>query len=232
MWTPKRTVLVLGVVTIATLAILMLGRSGETDGQSSPSSVSPADTATAEASAQVSDAVEVDEPVGADPVDWEPLEFERSAEGARRAAIAYLESTEQAVTLRPEEAAMGARLMASAGFADEFAADTEARMVELRESIPAGITVRLAPIETRVSADGDSWRVSVWFVEAITVGTDAVVDDWRTASYRLVWEDGTWKIDGFVSERGPMPGRGSQPASESPSGFEAMLSGFDDEGLS
>lgn len=232
MWTPKRTVVVLGVATITTGAVLMLGRSAETDGQSSPSSVSPVDTATAEASAPVSGPIEIDEPVIADQVDWEPLEFERSVEGARSAAITYLESTEEAVTLSPEQAAVGARSMASAAFQDEFAADTEARMAELRESIPAGITLRLAPIETRVSADGDSWQVSVWFVEAITVGTDAVVDDWRTASYRLVWEDGTWKIDEFASERGPMPGRGSQPASESPSGFEALLSGFDDEGLS
>ena len=105
-------------------------------------------------------------------------------------------------------------------------------MVELRDTIPIGITLRLAPIETRVTPDGDGWRVSVWFVEAITIGTDGVVDDWRTATYRMVWEDNIWKIDAFTSERGPMPGRGSQPASETPAGFEALLEGFDDEGLS
>ena len=73
--------------------------------------------------------------------------------------------------------ASGSAMPTEIAFADEFATDTEARMAELWESIPAGITLRLAPIETRVSADGDAWRVSVWFVEAITVGTDAVVDD-------------------------------------------------------
>lgn len=233
MWTPRRTVIALGAVTLAAGTLMLLGRGSEgTNDQSSPLSGSPVDTATAETSVPVPDPTEIDEPVVAAPVEWEPLEFERSADGARGAAIAYLETTEEAVTLSPEEAAAGARSMASAAFADDFAADTEARMAELWESIPAGITLRLAPIETRVSADGDAWRVSVWFVEAITVGTDAVVDDWRTASYRLVWEEGTWKIDEFASERGPMPGRGSQPASASPSAFEALLSGFDDEGLS
>ena len=158
--------------------------------------------------------------------------FEQTAAGARAAAVAYLESTETGVTLQPAEAGAWARESASADYADEFAADTEARMVELWETIPEGITLRLAPVETRLVADGDAWLVSVWFVEAITIGTEGVVDDWRTATYRRVWEGGTWKIDRFASERGPMPGRGTSPGSETPAGFEALLAGFDDEGLS
>ena len=160
------------------------------------------------------------------------FEHEPTAAGARSAAIAYLESTEDAVTLRPAEAAAWARESASAAYAYEFGADTERRMVELWQTIPEGVTVRLAPIETRVIAGQDGWLVSVWFVEAITIGSEGVVDDWRTASYEMVWEDNSWKIDGFVSERGPMPGRGTNPTSMSAPAFEALLAEFDDEGLS
>ena len=97
---------------------------------------------------------------------------------------------------------------------------------------PNGVSLRLAPIEARSTVSGDAWIVSVWFVEAISIGSAAVVDDWRTVTYRMVWEDQTWKVDSFASERGPTPGRGTQPASSTPAGFEVLLDGFSDEGLS
>jgi hypothetical protein len=157
--------------------------------------------------------------------------FDRSETGARDAAVGYLESTELAVEMSPADAAELARSMASDRYRDEFAVETEQSMVELWETIPDGITLRLSPLEARATAVGDDWIVSVWFVEVISIGTDAVVDDWRTVTYRMVWQDGTWKIDSFESERGPTPGRGTQPASSTPAGFEALLDGFSDEGL-
>ncbi len=159
-------------------------------------------------------------------------QFERSEAGARAAAVTYLEATEDAVAMTPGEAAAVQRRIATADFAAVFAADTEQRMHDLIASVPGGIRLRVAPIEARSVADGDDWLVSVWYAQAITLIGEGVVDDWRTAHYRMRWEDGTWKIASFESDRGPMPGRGTQAASATPTEFEALLSGYSDDGLS
>ena len=155
----------------------------------------------------------------------------RTERGARQAAVAMLELTEEAVQLTPEEAAELERPFATAAMADEAAAQTEERMRDLLAAVPGGITLRIAPMEIHSVGDGEDYVVSVWYVEAITIASDGVVDDWRTAVYRMRWEDDMWKVADFRSSRGPMPGRGNQAASHSPTQFEALLSGFDDEGL-
>ena len=159
------------------------------------------------------------------------LGAERTEQGARDAAVAILELTEEAVTMSPADAAAFQRPFSTEDFADEAAARTEGQMVELHRTIPEGVTLRLAPIAVRSDPDGADWVVSIWFVEAITIGTEAVVDDWRTATYTMRWEDDAWKVAAFDSIRGPMPGRGTQPASAPPLQFEALLAGFTDVGL-
>jgi len=159
------------------------------------------------------------------------LRFSQDETGARTAAVAYLELTEDAVSLAASDAAAVQRSIATAEFAEEFGADTEQKMSELTQTIPGGVVLRIAPIEVRSIADGDDWLVSVWYAQAITMVGEAVVDDWRTASYRMRWEDGTWRIAAFGSERGPTPGRGTQPASASAVQFEALLAGYSDDGL-
>ena len=156
---------------------------------------------------------------------------DRSEAGARTAAVAYLEATEEAVRMSPTLAAAVQRDFATTDFAEEFGADTEQRMIDLTAAVPAGIFLRVAPIEARSAPDGDDWLVAVWYVQAITIAEESVVDDWRTAHYRLRWENDTWKIAEFSSERGPMPGRGTNPPSASPQQFEAILTDFNDEGL-
>lgn len=159
------------------------------------------------------------------------LRFDQDEAGARTAAVAYLELTEDAVSLTPSAAAAIQRSIATAEFAAEFGADTEQKMIELTQTIPGGVVLRIAPIEVRSVANGDDWLVSVWYAQAITMVGEAVVDDWRTANYRMRWEDGTWRIAEFSSERGPTPGRGTQPASASAVQFEAILAGYSDDGL-
>ena len=232
MWAPRRLAVALLAVVIAVAALWQLGRSDS----SPPAPNVPAETATGAASggSVARGLTPAEEPPSTSTRPSEeavPVGFERTELGARRAAVAYLEMTEVAVELAPADAGALASGMASVRYRDQHAQDTEAAMIELAETIPAGIRLRLAPIAARSTPAGDDWEVAVWFVEAITVGTEGVVDDWRTATYRLVWEGDTWKIDSFDSVRGPMPGRGTQPASETPSGFEAVLSGFSDEGL-
>lgn len=157
--------------------------------------------------------------------------FPQTEMGARGAAISYLEGTEEAVQLSPEDAALAQRLIATGGYADEFEADTERRMLDLTAAIPNGIVLRVAPIEARSTQDDGDWLVSIWYVQAITIADETVVDDWRTVHYRMRWEGGTWKVADFRSERGPMPGRGTQPPSAPAGQFEAQLAGFTDEGL-
>ena len=164
-------------------------------------------------------------------VDNDEPQFHQDEAGARAAAVAYLELTEEAVSITPAEAAAMQRSIATTDFAEEFGADTEQKMVELTQTVPGGVILRVAPIEVRSVADGDDWLVSVWYAQAITMVGDAVVDDWRTASYRMRWEAGTWKIAAFSSQRGPTPGRGTQPASASAFDFELFLDGYSDEGL-
>lgn len=160
-----------------------------------------------------------------------PPSLERTEASARAAAVGYLELTEDAVSMTPADAAAVQRSIATADFADEFGADTERRMVELAAAVPGGVVLRVAPIAVRSVADGDDWLVSVWYVQTITMVGEAVVDDWRTADYRMAWEGDAWKIASFGSVRGPMPGRGSQPASATATDFEAGLDGFTDAGM-
>ena len=150
---------------------------------------------------------------------------------AVRAAVATLELTEEVVTLSPEEAVALQRPSSTRAFVDEAAARTAEQMAELTSALPGGIRLRLAPIAVRSEPAGPDWVVSIWYVSAITIGTDAVVDDWQTVTYRMRWEDDAWRIDDFDGVRGPTPGRGSIPASAPVELFEQKLAGFGDEGL-
>ena len=230
-----RWILTIGVLVVGGATILMaMGGDGNARGSGPevPGSASEATTTT-----QSSDVPNGDEEVATDPgpsratVPSAPA-FERTEAGARTAAVGYLEATEDAILLSPIEAAAMQRTMATTEFAEQFGSDTEQRMTELQSAVPAGITLRVAPIEARTVADGDDWLVSIWYVQAITISAESVVDDWRTANYRMRWEDSTWKIAAFDSERGPMPGRGTQPPSASPEQFEMILADFSDTGLS
>ncbi len=230
-----KTVLVLGVLaTAAALISMTMGGSGQPASGPGSEIPSPDRGLTSSIPAEEHTAGGPTSPPEGNqlPAAFSAERFERSEAGARAAAVAYLEATEEAVTMTPVEAAAAQRRIATAGFAELFAADTEQRMNELIASVPGGIRLRVAPIAARSVADGDDWLVSVWYAQAITLIGEGVVDDWRTAHYRMRWEDDTWKIASFESNRGPMPGRGTQAASATPIEFEALLSGFTDDGLS
>jgi len=230
-----RLVLVLGVLVVGGATISMaIGGDGNARGSGPELPGSASDAATPTQSPAVPDTGQqtVPDPEPSDAPVSSALAVEQTKFGARAAAVGYLEATEEAVLLSPIEAAAMQRKMATAEFADEFGSDTEQRMTELVSAVPGGITLRVAPIEARTVADGDDWLVSIWYVQAITIAGESVVDDWRTAAYRMRWEDGTWKIAAFDSERGPMPGRGTQPPSATPEQFERILADFSDSGLS
>jgi hypothetical protein len=230
-----RWVLALGVLVVGGATISM-AMGGDGNARGSGSEV-PGSTREAPTPTELSDGPDGGQQTESDiaptlaPVASAPAS-EKTKSGARAAAVGYLEATEEAVLLSPIEAAVLQRTMATTQFAGEFGADTEQRMMELVAAVPGGITLRVAPIEARTVAEGDDWLVSIWYVQAITIAGESVVGDWRTANYRMRWEDSTWKIASFDPERGPTPGRGTQPPSASPEQFESMLADFSDSGLS
>ncbi|MCP3858023.1 MAG: hypothetical protein GY704_00070, partial [Phycisphaeraceae bacterium] len=105
----------------------------------------------------------------------ESPEFPQTETGARDAAVAYLEMTEDAVALAPADAAAVQRSIATSDFAEQFGAETEQKMIELTETVPGGVVLRIAPIGVRSVADGEEWLVSVWYAQAITMVGEAVV---------------------------------------------------------
>jgi hypothetical protein len=151
---------------------------------------------------------------------------DRSEVAARRTAIDYLELTEKAPSLGPAAAADAQRAVSTSRAAKALASEVESVLANLLAQYPT-LKIRVAPISLRSSADGDGWRVSVWYVETLTLA-DVVVDDWRTVSYVLRWERERWLIDARTSTRGPVPARSAALAATPPDEFEAALAGFTD----
>ena len=149
---------------------------------------------------------------------------DRSEAAARRTAIDYLELTEKAPALGPKGAYDAQRAVSTSRAADALAGEVESVLTELLARYPA-LNIRLAPILLRSVGDGDGWRISIWYVETLTLG-DVVVDDWRTVTYVLQWERERWFIDARTSTRGPVPARSAALAATPPAQFEAALAGF------
>lgn len=157
--------------------------------------------------------------------------FARSELGARTAAVVYLEATEDIVHLTPVEAAQAQRDVSTAAAADRLANEVEEQMVELVARAPQGVQVWLAPMEARSTAIGDGFEVSIWYAEVVAVGTAVAVDNWRTVTFGLVWENDTWLIDSKSSVVGPVPGRGSGLVVTLPATLVSILGAYDDTGL-
>ena len=157
--------------------------------------------------------------------------FARSELGARTAAVVYLEATEDIVHMTPAGAAQAQRDVSTAGAADQLAAEVEEQMAELVAQAPQGVQVWLAPLEARSTAIGGGFEVSIWYAEVVAVGTVVAVDNWRTVTFGLVWENDTWLIDSKSSVVGPVPGRGSGLVVTPPATLVSILGAYDDTGL-
>ncbi len=222
-----RTVLGLAFVG-ALIGLGVLGRFQDNTADR-PNAELTGETASAAAPSTSPPAVEID---AAAMEGFEPAStgFERSELGARAAAVAYLEVTEDVVALTPAEAAEAQRSISTAASADRLAGEVEEQMVALIAQSPQGVRVWLAPMEARsVEIDG-GYEVSIWYAEVVAIGTATVVDNWRTITYVLLWEDETWLIDDTVSVLGPVPARGALTVTP-PATLVSLLSTFDDEGL-
>jgi hypothetical protein len=157
--------------------------------------------------------------------------FGRSEAGARRAAVAFLEATEDIVHLTPAEAAEAQRAISTTSAGERLASEVEQQMTDLRERTPQGVEVWIAPMNARSRESLDGYSVSVWYAEVVAVGTAIAVDNWRTVTYSLVWERNTWLIDEQTSIEGPVPSRAGGLTVTPPSTLLSILSDFNDDQL-
>ena len=100
---------------------------------------------------------------------------DRSEKAALRTALRYLESIEDAPAMGPRSAAAAQRAMSTAASGEELAADVEEGLSQLMELYPR-VRIRIAAIESRTTARGDGWEVSIWYAGTITLD-DMVIEE-------------------------------------------------------
>lgn len=215
------------------VAIVAVGRLGSEDPAASPPPTPPASTLPDAAeptnpALQPADAAEPQAELPADPAPFGG--FTQDAQGAINAAEAYLEFTEAVVTMSPTDAGDAQRSISTAGAGDALAAEVEATMTSVRAQAPNGIQVWVSSLGSRATKTDVGFEVSVWYVEVIAIGTDLVLDDWRTVTYTLVWEDNNWLIDAKVSLVGPVPARSTSLTPTPAPTLVATLGAYSDGG--
>lgn len=136
-----------------------------------------------------------------------PMEHERSEAGATRAAVHYLELTEQVFGMTPAEAGDLQRSISTSASAERLGTVLEFGVEKVQSSVPGGIDVHLAPMMVRTRPQGDGWDVSIWYVQVGVYAEEIAAEQWETATYRMVWESGEWRIDDMISLPGPIPSK-------------------------
>ncbi len=147
------------------------------------------------------------------------------------AAVRFLELTQDVVRLAPEEGARAQRAIASSASADRLSQEVFETLTGLANDVPGGVIVQIAPLGVRSVETSAGWDVSIWYVEVVVYGNELAVEQWRTATYSLVDEDGEWRMDALVSTDGPVPTRPAAAVAWSTPAFIAGIAGFDDEVL-
>ena len=155
----------------------------------------------------------------------------RSELGARQAAVAFLELTEDVVASTATEAAQLQRSISSARSADRLTVEVEEKLTAIKAQVPDGVVVRVAPISTRATVRGEGWEVAIWYAQVVVCGQEIAFDQWNTATYVLVWEGGGWRMDALGSTVGPTPSRPVAVVSTPVVEMLSVLAGFDDEGM-
>ena len=132
---------------------------------------------------------------------------DRSEGAAEAAAVRFLELTEQVVRLSPQQGADVQRSIASDGAADGLAAKVAEALMSIRAQYPDGVTAHIGPVEVGAVRRGDGWDVAIWYVEVVVYGDQLALQEWRSATYSMVWEHDGWRMDALVSVAGPVPDR-------------------------
>lgn len=148
-----------------------------------------------------------------------------------QAAVRFLELTEDVVRLSPDEGARLQGSIASSAAADRLSSDVFDLLRQLEADVPEGVAVHLAPLSLRTVETGSGWDVAIWYVEVVVYGDELAVEQWRTATYSLVDENGEWRMDALESSDGPVPTRPASVVGWSAPALITAVSGFDDGAL-
>lgn len=154
----------------------------------------------------------------------------RGEAGAAAAALRFLELTEDVARMAPAEAAAVQRSISTEASADRLAGEVGATLTDVALSVPAGVTVEIAPLGSYARPAGDGWEVSVWYVEVVVYGDELAVEQWRTATYSLEWEAGEWRMADLVSSDGPTPVRPASAVASTTAELVTATGRFSDDG--
>ena len=164
-------------------------------------------------------------------------EGNRSKVGAVHAAVRFLELDERLFpAVSPETARSMSESITSNSAHKRLGdrAETHQREILAKGDLQ-GLTLRLAPISTRIrSYAANSATVDIFLLRLWSFPTKGALDDYATAEVRLVWENGEWRLVGSSVIDGPYPVArfSARPTLASTAArFEETLAGFNDEDL-
>jgi hypothetical protein len=88
------------------------------------------------------------------------------------------------------------------------------------------------PIASRARMVNDGEALAeVWYVGVLRSQVVPAVQTWRTATYRLVWEEGDWRVSEESETVGPVPTLASSGAPTSAAEMNALVEGFESREL-
>jgi hypothetical protein len=108
------------------------------------------------------------------------------------------------------------RSVASTGGAGHLVDQTAQALNQLHAGGAAQVKMWLAPLALQAGAVGDQATVVLWCSRVTEVVGGTTGADWITESWRLLWQDGAWRVDDEAETAGPQPGPG----------LDALLDGF------
>lgn len=161
------------------------------------------------------------------------VEVERATgiESPELAAVRFLELTEEVVLLSPAAGAELQRSIASSSASDALAKEVFDLLTQLETDVPDGVVVHVAPLGVDSVETEPGWDVSIWYAEVIIYGDQLAVEQWRTATYSLVEENGGWRMAALESSDGPVPTRPATAVGWSAPSLISAIARFDDEVL-
>ena len=200
---------------------------------SKPAPISP----TTPSSAATTNATSVSAPTTQPTKAINTAEGSRSKVGAIRAAVRFLELDEQLFpAVSPEAARSMSDSITSTGARKRLGdrAETHQREILAKGDLE-GLTLRLAPISTRVrNYSTSAATVDIFLLRLWSFPSSGALDDYATAEVLLVWETGEWRLADSSVIDGPYPVArfSARPTLASTAArFEETLAGFNDEDL-
>jgi hypothetical protein len=165
-------------------------------------------------------------------VDGVAMGYRPDAEGAEAAAREFVRVTASMVAMEPAPAMAAQRVIAASASEEELVLTRSAELQNIwGSSARDELSYWFTPIASRAQLVGDGEALAeVWYVGVLRSPLLPGMQSWRTATYRLVWEDEDWRISEESEVAGPVP---TLPLSETPTSsaeMDALLEGFDPRG--